>query len=133
MNNYQIANIATFGAFNKAMTKEEEERLRQISAEIHSPLVRMDHPLTKEEEKLRQIDAEINRLEKQNQTIIGKMRPYMRVLAMGIEYARSKSIARAIGASILPYPYMVYLAYSAYTEKTKRSNPRKKTKRTKRK
>ena len=131
MNN--IANIATFGA----LTPQEKTYLDTLYAQ-RQPLInkamRMDHSLTQqEEERLKQIDAEINRLEKQNQTIIGKMRPYMRVLAMGIEYSRSKSIARALGASILPYPYMVYLAYSAYTEKTKRSNPRKKTKRTKRK
>jgi len=131
MNN--IANIATFGA----LTPQEKTYLDTLYAQ-REPLMHKamgSKGLTPEEsQRYDTIQAEIERLEKQNRTIFGKMRPYMRVLAMGIEYSRSKSIARALGASILPYPYMVYLAYSAYTSTKTKSNPRiKRTKRTKRK
>lgn len=113
-----------------ALTAQEQTYLNTLYAQ-RQPLInksmRMDGSLTNEEEqRLNQIDAEINRLEKQKQTIIGKMRPYMRILAMGIEYQRSKSIWKALGASIVPYPYIVYVAYDAYVKKPKRKNPRRK-------
>jgi len=125
-----MKNIVQFGE----LTPQEKTYLDTLYAQrqplMHKAMGRQR--LTPEEEQqYNTIQAEIERLEKQNQTIIGKMRPYLRILAMGIEYARSKSIARSIGASILPYPYIVYLAYSEYTKKKIRQNPRRR--RTKRK
>ena len=126
-----MQNIVQFGA----LTPQEKTYLKTLYDQRHpliSKAMRMDGSLTDEEtQRLNQIDAEINRLEKQNKTIFGKMRPYMRVLAMGIEYARSRNALKSIGASILPYPYFVYLAYSEYTKKKTRQNPRRR--RTKRK
>ena len=125
-----MQNIVQFGE----LTPQEKTYLDTLYAQ-REPLMHKamgSKGLTPDESKQYDtIQSEIDRLEKQNQTIIGKMRPYLRILAMGIEYARSKSITRSIGASILPYPYIVYLAYSEYTKKKIRQNPRRR--RTKRK
>ena len=106
-------NLAVYGA----LTPQEKTYLDTLYAQaqplIHKSM-RGEKLTPQEDQQLQNIQAEIARLEKQNRTILQKGRPYAGVIAAGIEYAHSKSFLRAIGALLLPYPYLVYRGYTSY-------------------
>ena len=103
---------------------QRKERMDLIS-NIEVQILRLEN-----EEKLRRVQNPQDRRmtsegmpsfpdEKDEKSAIQKFRPYARVIASGIEYADSKSIVKAIGALLFPYPYLVYRGYQSYKGKKK--------------
>lgn len=73
---------------------------------------------TPEEDKmLLDVETQIITIQSQNKTVIQKFRPYARIIAGGIEYGESKSLIKALGALLFPYPYLVYRGYQSYKKK----------------
>jgi len=105
--------IAVYGG----LTPKEQNYLSNLYAqqsELRRKAMRGQELTPSEETQLQSINVEIVRLERLNKTLIQKFRPYARVIASGIEYANSKSIVKAIGALLFPYPYLVYRGYQSY-------------------
>ena len=104
------------------LTPQEQvylETLIKQRSELTRKAMRGQQLTPQEESQFDTINAEIVRLEKLNQNLLQKARPYARVIASGIEYAYSKSIVKAIGALLFPYPYLVYRGYQSYKGKKK--------------
>ena len=109
-------NIVMYGG----LTPQEQIYLKTIieqRSEIRRKAMRGQQLTPQEESQLETLGYEIARLQKLNRNLLQKARPYARIIASGIEYAHSKSIVKAIGALLFPYPYLVYRGYQSYKGK----------------
>lgn len=104
------------------LTPQEQTYLKTIieqRSELRRKAMRGQQLTPQEQSQHDRLSAEIIRLEKLNKNFLQKARPYARVIASGIEYVDSKSIVKAIGALLFPYPYLVYRGYQSYKGKKK--------------
>ena len=105
---------------SQALPKNHPRYLDQLQEEYRMLTQKpLDQMTQFEKQRMVFLSNEINRVNRENKTVIQKFRPYARIIASGIEYADSKSIAKAIGALLFPYPYLVYRGYQSYKGKKK--------------
>ena len=105
---------------SQALPQNHPRYLDQLQAEYRMLRQKpLDQMTQFEQQRMVFLLNEMDRINRDNQTVIQKFRPYARVIASGIEYADSKSIVKAIGALLFPYPYLVYRGYQSYKGKKK--------------